>query len=126
MKPWKQYSYHELHKLLIAKTISKEYRTVDYVVNQALMCPYYVPLDSKMGSDWGVIVNPESSRFGTLIFEHDECGCPLVRQADGSTSEYKHIGAISQEGDTWDIEWQHRCTAGWCDDPCEIKAISDI
>lgn len=42
---------------------------------QALFCPYFVPLKGVLGSDWGAIVNPASSRFGTLVFEHDSCGC---------------------------------------------------
>jgi hypothetical protein len=43
---------------------------------QALHCPYYVPLEGHLGSDWGVIVNPQSTKFGRVVFEHEWCGCP--------------------------------------------------
>jgi hypothetical protein len=37
-------------------------------------CKHYVPLEGKLGYDWGVCLNPESRRCGLLTFEHQ--GCP--------------------------------------------------
>jgi hypothetical protein len=46
-----------------------------FVVDQALQCPYYVPLEGSWGSDWGCIMHPRSKKFGQLVFEHEWCGC---------------------------------------------------
>jgi hypothetical protein len=54
--------------LLCQKLLSKEYRDGVYAKD--------VPLRGMaLGLDWGVIVNPESPKFGQLVFEHDGCGC---------------------------------------------------
>lgn len=50
--------------------------------SQAYACPYYVPISGDLGRDWGVILNPESSCFGSLVFEHDDCGCPPALDED--------------------------------------------
>lgn len=47
----------------------------DFVVHQALHCPYYVELSGEWGSDWGAIMHPQSEKFGQLVFEHEWCGC---------------------------------------------------
>jgi hypothetical protein len=47
-----------------------------WVEKQALFCPYYETLEGPLGSDWGVILNPQSPKFGRLVFEHSHCGCP--------------------------------------------------
>lgn len=47
---------------------------------QARLCPHYVPLSGELGSQWGVILNPESSCFGGVVFERDDCGCPLPQE----------------------------------------------
>ncbi len=46
-----------------------------FIEDKALFCPYYVPPRGQLGYDWGVIVNPESPRFGLLTFEHHSCRC---------------------------------------------------
>lgn len=43
---------------------------------QACHCPYWVPLGGILGPDWGTVANPESPRFGEVVFEHDGCACP--------------------------------------------------
>lgn len=47
----------------------------EYVENQALHCPHYVPLEGEWGMDWGAILHPQSKKFGQLVFEHEWCGC---------------------------------------------------
>ena len=37
-------------------------------------CLYYLPLEGKLGADWGVCRNPDSHRCGLLTFEHQGCG----------------------------------------------------
>lgn len=69
-----------------------------------------------MGSDWGVIVNPKSTRFGLLTFEHDDCGCRPTDTED-EWGWGRHADAPSQDGDTWCTEWRHEC-GDFCDDPC--------
>lgn len=102
MTTWKRYEHREMHRLLCATHLSAAYKKAetDY---QAIFCPYYVPLQGVLGPDWGVIVNPESTRFGRVTFEHDDCGCP--GEAPGFMS--RHPGAPCQEGDTWDVDWEH-------------------
>lgn len=36
-------------------------------------CLYYLPLEGKLGADWGVCRNPASHRCGLLTFEHQGC-----------------------------------------------------
>jgi hypothetical protein len=36
-------------------------------------CRYFLPLEGKLGYDWGVCGNPKSPRFGLLTFEHQGC-----------------------------------------------------
>jgi len=36
-------------------------------------CKYYLPLEGKLGADWGVCHNPKSHRCGLLTFEHQGC-----------------------------------------------------
>lgn len=113
----KRYSHPDMHERLCDTALSEQFHAVDEIGAQALFCPYYVPLEGKLGADWGVIVNPESSRFGMLTFEHDDCGCP----PDDDEDEWgwgRHGSDPSQDGDTWWEGWAHRCDDD-CDDPCE-------
>ena len=116
---WRRYNHRDLHKRLWATSASERYKQGQCGA-QALFCPYYVPLEGRLGADWGVIVNPESSRFGLLTFEHDDCGC---ERSDTEDAEGwgRHADAPNQDGDTWDEDWHHECDE-WCDDPCEAKA----
>ena len=115
---WSQFSHTEIHRLLCDLALSSTYRTVAEVGSQALSCPYYVPLAGRLGADWGVIVNPASSRFGLLTFEHDDCGCPAESTEDDA-GWGRHEGAPSQDGDMWCDEWVHVCDPAWCDQPCD-------
>lgn len=36
-------------------------------------CRHFLPLDGKMGNDYGVCANPKSPRAGLLTFEHQGC-----------------------------------------------------
>jgi hypothetical protein len=36
-------------------------------------CKYYLPLEGKLGADWGACCNPDSHRRGLLTFEHQGC-----------------------------------------------------
>lgn len=110
----RRYNKSDLHKLLCDQQLSDAWKATDFVENQALHCPYYVPLEGRLGADWGVIVNPESKHFGRLMFEHDDCGCPPFENVEG-----RHLGEPTQQGDTWDEDWRHQCEEGWCEDPCE-------
>jgi len=90
----KKYTHNQIHKKLCELLISREYSANVFDENrvgyQALFCPYYVELSGILGSDWGVIVNPNSNKFGKLVFEHDWCGC------------FDHkFGIGSQSGEDW-------------------------
>jgi hypothetical protein len=37
-------------------------------------CKFFLPVQGKLGMDWGVCANPKSHRCGLLTFEHQ--GCP--------------------------------------------------
>lgn len=106
---WERFEHRALHWLLI-ENVGDKRELPEEEAAQALFCPYYVPLEGRLGADWGVIVNPSSARFGKLTFEHHDCGCP--------GDEDRHAGAPSQMGDTWDMEWSHTCDV-FCDTPCE-------
>lgn len=87
------YGHSEIHRRLCDKLLSDEYRTTDVDPDlQALFCPYYVPLTGVLGMDWGVIVNPSSPRFGTLVFEHDACACPDHPPACGQQTADEWLG----------------------------------
>lgn len=124
MSAWRRFDHQEMHRWLIERCksdVAKErWVTADREIGaQAVHCPYYVPLEGTLGADWGVIVNPESSRFALLTFEHDDCGCPTAagEDADGWG---RHAGTPSQEGDMWCSDWHHVCDE-WCDDPCDAR-----
>ncbi|SRR6266567_6380138 len=78
-KPYLKYIPSQIHELLCKKYLSEEYSNGMYqdtnVWQQACFCPYYVPLKGVLGTDWGVVVNQASPKFGQLVFEHDGCGC---------------------------------------------------
>jgi hypothetical protein len=117
---WQRYTHHDMHQLLCDRSLSERWNDPDLgqCGAQALHCPYYVPLEGRLGADWGIIVNPESSRFGLLTFEHDDCGCPESETED-KEGWGRHADCPSQDGDMWDTEWRHVCEVGWCDTPCE-------
>jgi hypothetical protein len=77
---WQRYTGHQMHRLLCLKAYKGDCpkATRDDCERQALRCPYYVPLRGVLGSDWGLIVNPFSDKFGQVVFEHDWCGCDEV------------------------------------------------
>ena len=112
--PWDRFSHSDIHWCLLE--VTEDTRTslelAANELNQALFCPYYVPLEGRLGADWGVIVNPRSVKFSKLVFEHWDCGCP--------TNEVgvAHRNTACQESDAWDVQWRHRCD-DWCDHPCE-------
>jgi len=110
-----RFAHRHLHELLARTCIDPS--SVEEVGAQALFCPYYVPLEGRLGADWGVIVNPVSSRFGKLTFEHADCGCPKSSTED-DFGWGRHDGSASQQGDTWDEDWTHACD-DFCDSPCE-------
>lgn len=111
---WTQYSHREMHRLLVGRCLTPADERDDWIPGQALLCPYYVPLEGKLGADWGVIVNPDSKRFTLLTFEHDDCGCPdRIDQGDGPI----HIDAPDQLGDMWSTDWTHTCDE-LCGEPC--------
>lgn len=67
-------------------------------------CRFFVPLDGKLGNDWGVCTNADSPRSGLLTFEHQ--GCP---QFDYGNEEDRcgHCGirreeALEVRGDHWE------------------------
>ena len=96
----RRYDHTKMHHLLIETCLSTRYKTNgEWIASQALHCPYYVALEGKLGADWGVIVNPLSSRFAKVTFEHDDCGCP-------GPDEARHKGSPDQDGDMWDKAWQ--------------------
>lgn len=70
------------HRELIDRLASTALTAGVEIGSQACLCPYYVPLSGDLGRDWGVILNPESLCFGSLIFEHDDCGCPASPDED--------------------------------------------
>lgn len=113
--PWPRLSKSELHRLLLDRCLSPRYRSGGSIAGQALFCPYYVPLDGRLGADWGVIVNPGSDRFAQLTFEHDDCGSPSrVDRGDGPVHD-RDVPA--KQGDTWDADWRHECN-DFCEDAC--------
>ena len=117
---WTQWSHSRLHRLLLDRCLSSRYRSTDWITGQALFCPYYAPLEGRLGADWGVIVNPDSNRFTMLTFEHDDCGCPdRVDLGEGPV----HVDAPSQQSGTWDVDWHHECD-DFCDDPCPWRKIT--
>ena len=118
----KRYESSDIHRLFIGRCLSDRYQQGQCGA-QALHCPYYVPLEGRLGADWGVIVNPESSRFGLLTFEHDDCGCPASDTEDDE-GWGRHYDEPNQQGDTWWVGWRHRCDE-FCDTPCD-QATSPI
>lgn len=100
----KKYTSSEIHWKLIE--LGEKLREVDvavsddgYVAAQALFCPYYNTVEGALGADWGVILNPESQKFGQLVFEHEWCGCPVYESGNGE------FFAVHREGDQGVDEW---------------------
>lgn len=84
---WKRYSPSEIHWKLIeatAETAKLDARDGGWVPAQALFCPYYCNLKGPLGADWGVVLNPESVKFGRVVFEHHWCGCPTNGHGEGT------------------------------------------
>lgn len=93
----RRFTHREMHDLLMDSLLTQAYKAEGWVATQALVCPYYLPLSGRLGGDWGVVVNPNSARFGLLTFEHDDCGCP--------GDEDRHEGDPDQDGDMWWDGW---------------------
>lgn len=89
----KKYSHDAIHNILV-KIYAKKRDGNSY--NQAMHCPYYVNLEGVLGMDWGIIVNPESDKFGELVFEHDDCGCD-----DEEYQGIKHGKDYQEIEDAW-------------------------
>lgn len=94
----KRYTADEMHWLLIRQTSFTESAGPE---QQAYRCPYYAPLRGVLSTDWGVVLNPESSRFGLLTFEHDDCGCEPGAHGQGN-----------QRTDEWRDRKRERAEAG--------------
>ena len=47
-------------------------------------CKHFIPLEGRVGMDWGVCSEPRSPRAGLLTFEH--MGCPFfeVDESEGT------------------------------------------
>lgn len=89
-----RYTAHEIHERLSERWYRGDGLTPDGdTYRQALFCPYYLPLSGALGYDWGVVVNPRSRRFGELVFEHDDCGCP--------EAFHEHSGQWQELTDPW-------------------------
>jgi hypothetical protein len=104
MTAFKRYAPSDIHWKLIEQR-EVVWRTTDariwdegWVQAQALFCPYYAVLEGRLGSDWGVIVNPESLKFGQVAFEHEWCGCP---GEDGPFDPSPSHGSGNQSVDQW-------------------------
>lgn len=99
--PYQLYTSSQIHWKLIEKfpvhDEDQSHVSEECCCRQALFCPYYVALEGALGADWGVIVNPESPRFGLLTFEHADCCC-------GPDSE-GHVahGEGDQTPDQWKV-----------------------
>ncbi len=72
-----------MHELLASRLLSERYLSIGdgWIADQALFCPYYAILTGPLGADWGVVLNPASSRFGLLRRRRRKnppmrCGCP--------------------------------------------------
>jgi hypothetical protein len=102
-----KYTTHYIHEKLCNRWLSEGYNMIKmFIETQALYCPYYVPLSGPLGLDWGIIVNPLSSRFGMVTFEHDYCGCP---------DHWKKVG--HQDGRDWIKNWSdHQNDDFWIED----------
>jgi hypothetical protein len=103
MAGFKRYDPTVIHWKLIEQR--KAYEHLDarvwddgWVQAQALFCPYYAVLEGRLGFDWGVIVNPESLKFGQVVFEHEWCGCP---GEDGPFDSDPSHGGGKQIVDEW-------------------------
>lgn len=113
MPTFKRFDPSDLHRLLLGATEHK--RRVDktvsddgWVAAQALFCPYYATLEGTLGSDWGVILNPESVKFTCLVFEHEWCGCPSTQGPHGEW--FADHGGGNQEPDQWAVPPSRRRT----------------
>ena len=98
----KKYSHGLIHNMLVKIYVKDGYNARS--INQALFCPYYVELSGVLGADWGIIVNPESRKFGELVFEHDDCGCE-------SKDDYR-INAHSKDYQEIEDAWEDKYDRG--------------
>jgi hypothetical protein len=101
----KKYTSSEIHWRLIElgearRQVDEDVSDDGYVAAQALFCPYYNTVEGSLGSDWGVIVNPESVKFGQLVFEHEWCGCPVYESQPHGEFLSVH-GSGNQGVDEW-------------------------
>lgn len=52
-------------------------------------CKYFLPIEGKLGLDWGVCANPNSPRVGLLTFEHQ--GCPAFESDEEGDRKANHL-----------------------------------
>jgi hypothetical protein len=107
----RKYDPSDMHQMLYVHTQPQREQDATvwddgYVSSQALFCPYYEPLTGTLGSDWGVILNPESTKFALLVFEHEWCGCPSTQQESGEW--FADHGGGNQRDDEWAIPYSRR------------------
>lgn len=57
-------------------------------------CRFFVPLEGKLGMDWGICANPSSHRCGLLTFEHQGC-----KHIEIDYFEYPPDGQMELNGD---------------------------
>ena len=51
----------------------KRDRNADCASDCSCGCRFFIKMESKLGSDWGVCANPKSPRRGLLTFDHMGC-----------------------------------------------------
>ena len=78
-----RFELHHNDLLKIVKKLSQDYKPFGEIERWAnpeieypdcsMGCIYYIPLQGKLGSDWGVWLNSDSHRCGLLTFEHQGC-----------------------------------------------------
>lgn len=61
-------------------------------------CRWFLPLDGKLGNDWGVCANPDSPRTGLLTFEHQTGKDCYQSDQDLSFYEEHSLGSMSNPG----------------------------
>jgi len=103
-RAYQQYTSEDIHWRLIGRckpvveALDSRVSDDGWVAAQALFCPYYNNVEGRLGGDWGVILNPESLKFGQMVFEHDWCGCP---GDNGPFDPEPSHGSGNQSVDQW-------------------------
>lgn len=60
-------------------------RDADWGSDCSCGCRHFVPLEGRLGNDWGVCANPASPRCALLTFEH--MGCKQFEPTDKPDDE---------------------------------------